>query len=304
MILASAPSAVSIAPERVAALRAHPRFAEAMRISAAGIVSMYRGGRLSKWLVDDRGQLLFSYYALYLHFTADPADPAVGLTPTRMKTVCRELGICGEGRAAAMLWLMRLAGYVVPDPATSDKRRRRWVPTTRLIDLLKERWRLHFAAMVPLFPDGERMLRALDDPAFIRAFVVALAGRFRAGFRFSDDAAFLRLTEHNAGMMLLGSLIASGASDDTVPPTRPVSVSISALSRRFGVSRVHIIKLLDDAAADGLIARSQTDGNAITVRPRLAETLRDMLATMYLYFADCAHAAESALPKAEAAALS
>jgi hypothetical protein len=304
MIPASAPSAVSIAPERVAALRTHPRFGEAMRISAAGIVSMYRGGRLSKWLMDDRGQLLFSYYALYLHFTADPADPTVGLTPTRMKAVCRELGICGEGRAAAMLWLLRLAGYVVPDSATSDRRRRRWLPTPRLIDLLKERWRLHFAAMVPLFADGERMLRALDDPAFIRAFAIALAGRFRAGFRFSDDTALLRLTEHNAGMMLLGSLIAGGAPDDTVPPIRPVPVSISALARRFGVSRVHIIKLLDDAAADDLITRSQGEGNEITVLPRLAETLRDMLATMFLYFADCARAAEAAPPKAEAAARS
>lgn len=97
---------------------------------------------------------------------------------------------------------------------------------------------------------------------------------------------------HNAGMMLLGSLIAGGAADDRVPPTRPVRVSISALARRFGVSRVHIIKLLDDAAADDLIARSQGEGNEITVLPRLAETLRDMLASMYLYFADCARQAQ------------
>jgi hypothetical protein len=303
MVSASAPNAVSIAPERVAALRAHPRFAQAMRESAAGIASMYHGSRLSKWLMDDRGQLLFSYYVLYLHFTRDPADPNAGLTPTRMKSICKELDICGEGRAAAMLWLMRLAGYLAPDSALSDRRRRRLVPTPRLIELLKQRWHLHFAAMAPLFPDGEAMLRALDDPAFIGAFAVALAARFRAGFRFSDDPALLRLVEHNAGMMLFGTLVARGAADDTVPPARPVPMSISALARRFGASRVHVIKLLDDAAAANLIQRSQGEGNEITVLPRLAETLRNMFAAMYLYFADCTREAQSTLSQAEAGTL-
>jgi hypothetical protein len=256
---------------------------------------MYHGRRLSHWLMDDRGQLLFSYYALYLHFSRDPADSSAGLTPTRMKSICKELDICGEGRTAAMLWLMRLGGYLTPDSPSPDRRQRHLVPTPRLIDLLKQRWHLHFAAMAPLFPDGEAMLRALDNPDFIGAFAVALAARFRAGFRFSDDPAFLRLTEHNAGMLLLGTLIARGAADDTVPPTRPVAISISALARRFAVSRAHVIQLLDDAAADGLIARSQDDGNTIMVLPPLAEALVNMLATMFLYFADCARAAQAVL---------
>ena len=90
-------------PDAVAALCAHPGLADAMRRSAGGIASMYQGGHLLNWLVDDRGRVLFGYFALYLYVTRDPADPASGLTPTRMKAMCAEFRICSAGRAGATL---------------------------------------------------------------------------------------------------------------------------------------------------------------------------------------------------------
>jgi hypothetical protein len=141
-------------PEAVAAVRAHPRFPEAMRASAAGLVTLYQGGHLLNWLMDDRGRLLFAYLTLYLHFTRDPSDPASGLTPTRMKEGCSELGICSPGRAAAMLSVMRFAGYLAPSPAR-DRRVRGFVATDKLIALLVDRWRVHLAALAMVMPEGE-----------------------------------------------------------------------------------------------------------------------------------------------------
>lgn len=279
-------------PAAVAALRAQPGFAEAMRTSAKGLVAMYQGGHLLNWLMDDRGRLLFGYIALYLHATRDPADSASGLTPTRMKAMCVDFDICSPGRAGAMLSLMRFSGYLTPDIQIVDKRQRRLVATEKLYDLLRARWRLHFSAIGPLLPDGAALLSALDDPAFDRALVVAMVARFRAGFRLVHSAPGLGLFgERNAGMLILTSLITAGAEDDTVPPQRPVPISIAALARRFKVSRPHVLKLIRDAADEGFLERIGADSGMVVLKPRLAEATQNFFATTYLFLADCAREA-------------
>lgn len=276
-------------PEAVAALRARPGFAAAMRQSAAGIVAMYQGGHLLNWLVDDRGRVLFGYFALFLHVTRDPADPASGLTPTRMKAMCTEFGICSAGRAGAMLSLMRFSGYLMPDIQVVDRRQRRLVATEKLVALLRERWRLHFAAMAPLLPDGADLRDALETQSFMARFVPELVARFRAGFRPVQYGPGLGLFgERNAGMLVLMSLLAAGEADDTVPPSRPVRMSLAALARRFSVSRQHVVNIMRDAEREGMIART---GDRVTITPALADGAQNFFASLYLLFADCARIA-------------
>lgn len=280
------------APEVIAALRAQEGFGAAIHASAAGLVAMYQGGHLLNWLMDDRGRLLFGYLALYLHATRDPADASSGLTPTRMKAMCVEFDVCSPGRAGAMLSLMRFSGYLAPDIQIVDKRQRRLVATEKLYDLLRARWRLHYSAMAPLLPDGAALLAALDDPAFDHALVVAMVERFRAGFRLVHSAPGLGLFgERNAGMLILTSLIAAGTEDDTVPPQRPVPISIAALARRFKVSRPHVLKLIRDAADEGFLERVGADNSMVVLKPRLVEATQSFFATTYLFLADCAREA-------------
>jgi hypothetical protein len=279
-------------PEAVAHLRAQPGFAQAVRASSAGLVSMYQGGHLLNWLMDDRGRFLFGYLALYLHATRDPADGSSGLTPTRMKAMCVEFDVCSPGRAGAMLSLMRFSGYLAPDIQIVDKRQRRLVATDKLYDLLRARWRLHMSAMAPLLPDGAALLAALDNPAFDHALMIAMVERFRSGFRLVHSAPGLGLFgERNAGMLILTSLIAAGTEDDTVPPQRPVPISIAALARRFRVSRPHVLKLIRDAADEGFLERVGADNSMVVLKPRLVEATQNFFATSYLFFADCAREA-------------
>ena len=276
-------------PAAVAAVRAHPRFAEALRMSAAGLVELYQGGHLLNWLIDDRGRMLFGYFALYLHVTYDRADPSSGLIPTRMRRLVTELGICSPGRAPAMLSLMRFGGYLTPAVEVVDRRQGRLLATDKLFALLEARWRLHFGAMAPLFDDGEAMLRALDDPGVRRALMIAMAERFLAGFRIATHAPQLGLFgERNAGLLIFSSLMVAGEPDDTVPPARPVPISIAGLARRFAVSRPHVIKLFRDAEGQGLIARR---GDRVEIKPPLADGARDFFAALYLFFAACAREA-------------
>jgi hypothetical protein len=278
-------------PAAVAKLRAEPGFAEAMCASALSLTEMYQGGHLLNWLMDDRARLLFGYLTLYLHYTRDPADPTSGLTPTRMKIMSAEHEICSGGRVTAMLSLMRFGGYLAPD-ASTDGRQRRLVPTSKLLDMLCARWRVHFSAMAPLMPDGAAMLAALDYPGFGPRFIVSISERFLAGFRFLTHVPALGLfAERNAGILILASLLTSGDPDDTMPPQRAVSMSISALARRFSVSRPHVLKLIRDAAADGLIERTGQNGDHVVIQRRLADAAQNFFATMFLLFADCARGA-------------
>jgi DNA-binding MarR family transcriptional regulator len=192
-----------------------------------------------------------------------------------------------------MLSLMRFGGYLAPD-ASADGRQRRLVPTGKLLDMLRERWRVHFGAMAPLMPDGDAMVAALDDPHFGPRLVVGLSERFLAGFRFLTHAPNLGLfAERNAGILILASLLTSGAPGDTMPPQRAVPISISALARRFKVSRPHVLKLIRDAAAADLIERTGQDGDRVVIQPRLADAAQNFFATMFLLFADCARSGTS-----------
>jgi hypothetical protein len=94
--------------------------------------------------------------------------------------------------------------------------------------------------------------------------------------------------EHNAGIMILASLALAGGDGDTMPPRGAVHLSISELARRFSVSRAHVLRLLRDAAAHGLIERGTAGAETITFTPALAEALRQSVALLFLFFAGCA----------------
>jgi hypothetical protein len=72
------------------------------------------------------------------------------------------------------------------------------------------------------------------------------------------------------------------------PGTAPELGSISELARRIGSSRTHVIKLLNDAAADGPVDRPS--GNGIVLLPWLSEAVHEFFAIGYLFLAHCAKA--------------
>jgi hypothetical protein len=272
--------------EAVAALAAQPRFPEAVRATTAAFVELYQGNRLLNTLLNDRGRMVISYLALVLHYSYRPDDPLSGLTVSRVKEFCTEQKLCSGGRAEAILMVMRLFSYLEQAPSSTDRRVRRLIPTERLIGQLRERWQRLFAAMAMVMPEGAQGLAALERPEFTPAFVRRLADYFRGGVRLVDHSPGLeRFVDRNAGMIVLMSLLLSGEAGDTFPPARPVPVSISALSKRFGVSRVHVRKLLRDVAALGwTVPTNADDGRVILQRP-LHQAMMNFVAMAFLLLA-------------------
>ncbi len=287
-----------LSTEAVAALRAHPRFAEAARQVSQCLTSLYQGNRILNQLVNDRGRVLLGFLLLQLHYAKREDDPQSGLTAGRVVDLCVEHGICSRGRAKALLMLMRVGGYLAPAPGGPDKRIRLLVPTERLTALHYDRWRCQFRAIALILPEGERALQALDDPRFVPVFLDRLSGYFFSGHRVLGVSPELgAYIDRNAGLLILLSLL---LASDAENPERPVPISISGLANRYSVSRAHVLKFLRDAAGDGLIARPGP-GDQIALTPRFIEALEKFLANMFLFNVHAAREALAAMQKTVAA---
>jgi hypothetical protein len=268
--------------EAVAALRAHPRFAAALATVLRDVIAVHRSNPLLNKVLNDRGRVVFGMLAMYLHFSRGTG----GLTASAMKALCAETGLCSPGRATAMLSLMRFAGYVAPAQHPLDRLIRLLAPTGRLIDDHRRRMAAQLTALAPLMPEGEVGLAHLDETDFIAEMAVCFGEAFRAGFRLLDASPELaELADRNAGIILLMTLLLAADADDTIPPARPVSISISAMAKRYGVSRPHIQKLLRDAATDGFIAIDPAEPQRVAVLPRLAGAMQSFVANVLLFVA-------------------
>jgi DNA-binding MarR family transcriptional regulator len=266
-------------------IKTDPRFPAAMRAFAQGMISIYRGNRLLNALINDRGRMVIGYLALYLHEGGAPDGRGTGFGVGQLKALCAAIGIASPGRTAAMLALMRVSGYIESARGADDRRRHILVPTERLREVHRERWRCMADAVRQVRPETAAAFD-IGNPEFEAAYVRHSADYYIQGMRIIDIAPELQLfTDRNAGMMILFSLLLSGEPGDTIPPRRPVPISISALASRFGVSRVHVRTLLREAEAAGLIERTE---NHLTFKPTLIAGCINFAATAILYVGYCA----------------
>lgn len=275
----------------IVAVKAHPRFPEACRQAALSGLKLYRGNRLLNTLVNDRGRSSIGLLALYLHYERRPEYPRSGLTLSRLKAICADQNIGSPGRIEAVVMLMRVFGFLQQKPSTADQRVRHLVPTERLISTFNERWKGLLAAMAQVMPEAETIRKALNDEAFDRAFVRRLAEHFLAGVRPMDDPRARELFgDRNAGLMVVFSLMTAGGPDN-FPPRTPVGISISALARHFGVSRVHVRKLLRDAVDAGYLARPDGEDATFIVLPTLHAVVENFFANAFLFMRDAGQSA-------------
>ena len=180
-------------PAAIEAIMAHPRFDDAGRDAANGLVALYHGERIINQVMPDRIRYIISIFALHLHFVGRPNDPNSGLTASRLCKLCAERRICSEGRAEAMLAIMRTYGHVVPAPSKADRRLRRLVPAEPLFAWHRKRCAFFFAAAAKVMPEHADALAALDTPEFMPKFIRHLARTHAEGFHYcllyTSDAA-------------------------------------------------------------------------------------------------------------------
>jgi hypothetical protein len=231
--------------------------------------------------------MVMAWMALYLDAGHDPRDPLSGLTVNRYKALCARTGVCSPGRGAAMLGIMRFAGYLETAGRAQRGLPLRLVPTEKLRAQQRERWRRVFPALARVRPEGEIGLALIDQPAFHKAFIRACIESYLAGKPPIDfGPALMPFADQKAGFMVLMSLMLSAPPEDRMPPSGPMSVPVAQLARRFAVSRAQVKHTLRSAVAAGLLVPTGPDQSAYLIAPPLRESIFGFVAALLLLLAD------------------
>jgi len=286
--------ATLLSDSSIAKIQRHPSFQAAIAASMRGSIDLHRGGGLSNWILSDRARAWFGHALLYLNATARPDDPQSGLTPARIKDLAVQAGICSAGRAAAMLSLMRVAGYLALAPVAGDRRVRRLVPTAKLLDVQRQRLRRQFEAIAIVLPEARETLGLLGRAEFETALALAIGAEFMSGTRLLSRSPELKpFAESSAGFVVLFSLMLSTESEGSFAIDATVAVSISQLAGHFRVSRTQVLRLLREAESNGYLTRA--GANYVVIRPKLKQDMLNMFAVVYLFLAGAAAEAAAAI---------
>lgn len=245
------PSAADAAA--MAAIRAHPRYRETTVAFAREAVALYRGNRFLNVVANDRGRFFVAILAMRMD-----AEPE-GLTAARLAAACTTTGLCSPGRARALLRLMQWSGHLRAEGA-------RLRPTAALIGLHRERLAALLPIVAALRPEIAAAPAAVARDAYVVAFCAAQAGSFLAGTRLGEHApALAPFGDRNAGLLVLFCLYLAASGQAEAAP------SVAALARRFHLSRAHVLAMLRDAEAAGLVRRRPDGGPEMT--PALGDAL-------------------------------
>jgi len=254
----------------------HAEFDLALRHGALRKARLYGDQKPLHRLATDRGSSLLGIFALSLHFS----DP--GLTVGGLQAMRAESNFCSAGRAAAFIATMRRRGDFVPADNKPRTRVRKLVISERFVNFERERLRADLESLQMLSPLGAFALAQLYRPAFFAAYMrVAARGLGSQTNEHVPEVEFFQ--ERNTGLLVLYDVIAN--SGDALEG-KPVAVSISQLSKTFDVSRTHILRLLRDADAEGLVVW-QADDRLVALTPKLMRALRGYVAFLLAGSAYC-----------------
>lgn len=279
--------------EAIAALRAEPRFRQAVATIIADSIEYYQGRWLAHRVLNDRARFILASIMLYLHFDRRDDVANSGLTAARLREICVGAGLCSGGRVEAVLLMMRAGGFLDRAEGGGDPHVRRYVPTAKLINLNRSRQGRALKAIDTIRGGTTYAPRICGDnelQAYSR-FVAAAARGFIAGFRIVHSVPELApIVERDAGLPLMMCVFLTSPEYAEFCPERLRNASVAEMARRFKVSRVHVRSVMRAAESLGFLLRNEETAQA-RVLPPLVAAIENFFATAFLYAEACAQIA-------------
>lgn len=230
-------------------IRARDGFAERARAAVALWREPPEDDAVLVSTLRDMGRFIGAIWAFYLD-----SQPG-GLTLSRLTTMLEGTQLSGPGRARAMIAYMLFLGYISQLPTRGDARLKRYVPTPRLLNAMRKRYRRELEAAAWMTPDAQWVIDRFDEPGVCEALIAAQGELMLAFFReWRPDGVSLNIfSDKYAGMMLLSELLATAEPDDVFPPAGVLRYSMAGLARNCGVSRTQIRRIMRAAADHGFL---------------------------------------------------
>ena len=234
----------------VARLCAHPRFREAAEAHAAGVLAEYESqDSHDRWLLKDLGRAALWLGAMILDASPD------GLTVSGLAATAALRQVCSRGRVLSFVHYGLDSGRFALTPGSEPWVRRRLVLTPAFIEPTRRRLVAQFEATALLAPEVAAALSRLAPDTAVRQAIVStgLLLTLRPELNRNPGGPLRQIfIARDGGMRMLQHLLL-GQSKTRSRLLERAPISRAALSRRYGVSRTHVNRLLADAEAAGAL---------------------------------------------------
>jgi hypothetical protein len=246
--------------EDFAAIRAHPRFREAVEQHAAAHLARYAGLPLiERWMFSDLGRASLSAAAMVRE------GLPIGLTLGGLIESAAMTGVCSRGRVRHYVQTAIANGLMAPDEAGPIRPATRLTLTPRFHAALAGGMEVGVAAASILAPEAAPAVARLEGLPFRRriAAFVGLTTLWRPDL-FPTDRPINLFHARDGGSRMLDELIRR-QRPGRAHLLEACALSRSALARASFCSRRHVVRLLSDGETLGLLRLEGGTMNASAV---------------------------------------
>ncbi|MGX5802582.1 hypothetical protein ACWGS9_15185 [Bradyrhizobium sp. Arg314] len=284
--------------EDAKALKKHPEFQSALRLHAELVSNNFEKTSSLIRIMSEEARYVICIALLAMHYARDPHDPSSGATLTRLQAFAVEFGLTGPNRVAALVALMKHAGYINQVRAHSDRRVKRFEPTERGLAVATAST-LATLKPIQLLADGHDYIQVMrDDPQFVGRYYSEGLRLYANGARLVSALPECHLFQmQNAGREVMFKLWIALTDRGRAEPAI-VSCAYGHLARCFWVSRGHVRRIIEKGEQQGLFALHAPGGQAIEILPSFIELYETLTALEFALMLRAARQAKSSAGRA------
>lgn len=229
-------------------------------------------------MATDEIRFMLGAHILSHHFAGSPIDLSAGITVADIQAFCNTHGLTGRNRISALLTMLRKSGYLRQIKNPRDNRIKRLEATRAGITISKQLISPHLQALTQLQWASHAARRVEIDDAFLGTLARYCSNYFKLNGTLVDLVPEIRLfMAREAGFEILLELI-STEMKGAILKDRTVHFHYAAVADRFGVSRIHVYRLIENAAEAGYVTLHCTGGRAIEIHASLFELTDSFIA--------------------------
>lgn len=262
--------AVAASHHLPAEILAHHQFPLARERFVGAILALYEGDAFLTRVMAEAARGVIFLVILCLDAGHDPDDPATWLTLRLLKQQIAQFGLSSPRHIEGLVALLVHNGFLESMPMEPDRRLRRLTPTAKMLAHDGDWLAANYLPLQLMFPDPGYGAVMRRDPAFRRALRRVTMGFFGHGAQIlGGNPDMMLFHARDGGILILFKLaqIAGG------PDGGAVALDYKEIGARFGVSRTHVQKVLQDAAQAGLVSVNGSGGRLVTLTPRIWRAL-------------------------------
>jgi DNA-binding MarR family transcriptional regulator len=248
---------------------AHPRFPLARDEFVKAILALYEHKPFLNRLLLEASRTVLMSIIMCLYARYDEFDRATWPTLRLVAESMAAHQLASLSRVQDLVTRLIKTGYLEQRAAPRDRRLRILTPTRKMIAQDQDFLVSHHVPLQVMFPDPGYALIMNRDPAFQLKQRLVSRDLFALGAKILAANPIIMLFQgRDAGIMILLKMFALAGQKRG---DAPLEISYADLGSRFGVSRTHVRKLLEEAEGMGLVRLTRSDGQFVELLPPLLQ---------------------------------